>query len=665
MITHNAFFYDIEVVHGLFMCAVIPVEPDDNNVRFFTHHNAKEFIDFLDFDCKMLIGYNNSGYDDIMLREGLRCLFNPVKLKKISDKIISTKKGERYDTSELARLPCFTIDVASYLFSVNTMRPLKLVAANLGFSNVLDSPVDFNQKSYTNDEIKRLTLYNINDVLALKYVFYKTLSKFRLKVELSEMENMDVMNASDTRFAKKQITKYFSGLGMTEEMLTKPHPNEQSNIRFGDIIDPSITFDNPTFQKFLTELKTYDSDTFKSKNKVTKKKIKQFTRLYVHDDLVLQFGGGGLHSEDKPAVLRETELYSIEDQDVSSMYPSYIINNALSPLSFTGFDFPGFVKYLTDKRLTAKKKSKDENLTEAQRALYLLESESLKITINSIYGLFGSEYWGLYSPRCMYSVTINGQLWLMKFVEMLHNAGISVVSANTDGVTYLVKKNSAESALVKQIIKRWETESKFNLEKTSYDLYVRLNVNNYFARKVDDGKTSLEDRYKFKGFFEQDVKYSKSLRGSILSTALMKFYVDGVPIEDSVTSHTELQDFMFTKKADKRFTVEYYESSTKSIEQNTFRYFLSKNPRKVFTAIETKNKNVTRFKDQYDLFGYVEPDTKESRKILSKEFNTEMFNYADENYFWKNVAKSDYVKYIRGFKDEMEKYITKLKLNII
>ena len=71
--------------------------------------------------------------------------------------------------------------------------------------------------------------------------------------------------------------------------------------------------------------------------------------------------------------------------------------------------------------------------------------KGLKITINTIYGLFNFQYYFLYDPYCTFKVTINNQLWILMLIERLVLAGYTVLSANTDGLLLHIKKDKLEA----------------------------------------------------------------------------------------------------------------------------------------------------------------------------------------------------------------------------
>jgi DNA polymerase elongation subunit (family B) len=58
----------------------------------------------------------------------------------------------------------------------------------------------------------------------------------------------------------------------------------------------------------------------------------------------------------------------------------------------------------------------------------------MKIAANGVFGKLGSPWSILYAPHLMVAVTLTGQLALLMLIERAERMGISVVSANTDGV---------------------------------------------------------------------------------------------------------------------------------------------------------------------------------------------------------------------------------------
>ena len=181
-------------------------------------------------------------------------------------------------------------------------------------------------------------------------------------------------------------------------------------------------------------------------------------------------GIGGLHSCEKSVCYKATDTMIIEDNDVTSYYPSTILNNKYFPESL-GIEFYNVYKDIVVRRITAKHHG--DKLTAA----------ALKVPINACFGKFGSKYSALYAPDLMINVTVTGQLSLLMLIEMLELANIHVISANTDGiVTYYDRslKDTKDS-----IIQKWSELTEYDMEITPYSILASRDVNNYVAVKTD------------------------------------------------------------------------------------------------------------------------------------------------------------------------------------
>jgi len=226
---------------------------------------------------------------------------------------------------------------------------------------------------------------------------------------------------------------------------------------------------------------------------------------------------------------------------------------------------------ITTKRLAAKEK-KD-----------MVTADTLKITINAIFGLLNFPNFWLYDPKAAYSVTITGQLFLLMLIEKLELNGFEVISANTDGVTALIRKDRVEE--YDTLCKQWCEETGLSLEFAKYKHYIRKDVNNYLVVKEDRGT-------KVKGCFLTEQELEKGYNTRVIPLALHNYFVNGVPIKDTIEAHTDVLDFCYSQKIGGQFTPElhYIHEDKKVIEQlqKTNRYFISK---KGGTFIKRKHDN--------------------------------------------------------------------------
>lgn len=249
---------------------------------------------------------------------------------------------------------------------------------------------------------------------------------------------------------------------------------------------------------------------------------------------VFQLGMGGLHSMDKPGIFRSTKDERIIDLDVTSYYPSIIINDRLHP-KHLGVSFSDDMRTLRDQRVAAKKAG-DKAVANA-----------LKILVNATFGKLNDQWSPLRSIPDAMRVTINGQLYLLMLVEQLYRVGARILSANTDGVTIMWK---GDETLLKLAVKAWENATGFELERTDYSVYARRDVNNYAAASADGVKV--------KGAFFLLPGQGGSLKikegpdggkgdGLIIKRAALEYLLNGTPICATVRS-CKPEELMFYQR---------------------------------------------------------------------------------------------------------------------
>jgi hypothetical protein len=181
---------------------------------------------------------------------------------------------------------------------------------------------------------------------------------------------------------------------------------------------------------------------------------------------VYRMGIGGLHSSESCVSYRASPTLRIVDRDVTSYYPSLIINAGIAPPAY-GHHFASVYHSLLQRRLAAK--------VAGNKVI----NEALKIVLNGTFGKLGSMYSMMYAPDQMIAVTITGQLALLMLIESLEECGVKVISANTDGVVSLVPSHMQDT--FEAVVTCWEMTTGFNTEETSYSALYMRDVNNYIA----------------------------------------------------------------------------------------------------------------------------------------------------------------------------------------
>jgi len=391
---------------------------------------------------------------------------------------------------------------------------LKLYGGRMNSKRLQDLPIE-PESTLSDEEMENIKLYCINDLNTTIDLYCKIKERIQLRIDMSKDYGKEILSKSDAQIAEIVIKKE----------LKKKHPNKYfkkpvvpDDITFKYIPPEYIKFETPQLKNLLQyienhnfELDTKGSIKLPSELKKTKIKI---------GDTQYQLGIGGIHSKEKKQVVIPNDNQLLIDKDVTSYYPSIILNLELYP-KHLGLSFLDVYRKIVNDRIEAKKMGNK------------VVNESLKIVINGSFGKLGSKYSVLYSPDLMMTVTLTGQLSLLMLIEKLESNGIKVVSANTDGVVSLVPKNLYH--LYDTLCVDWELNTNFALEDTNYTALYSRDVNNYLAVS---GKKS-----KGKGIFTIDA-ISKNPQSPICIIAVKEFLINKIPIDRTIRDCKDVTKFL-------------------------------------------------------------------------------------------------------------------------
>ena len=493
----------------------------------------------------VLVGFNSSGYDNWVLNEymyyGRKAAFD------LSVQIIETNTkpyllpGRRIRPDRKAFHDC--IDLMQI---VPGRIGLKKAGVCLGYPKLRELPLDF-RRNPTADQYPIVWQYNVND-LDVTYELYKNqLSDIDLRVDYSNIVYQELIDTGFERDVKSPwSTSDFRSLArapFAERMiLHKIHMKtginqykRELNAEALAIVGsgPVIVFQPFWWNLFVnthhtpvTEKLGYDI--FRTPIGLTpigtldKHDIER--KVFIHDRMY-QMGVGGLHSIDGAGCWIPKDDEMLFDIDVASYYPNIILTNELYPRNL-GRVFLEVYSDIVRDRLVAKKAGDKKT------------SEILKIAINGTYGKSGEPSSSLYDPQLMANVTLLGQLGLLALVERLGNVA-TVCSANTDGITVLVKKHQLEE--MQAIVKQWEDCTRLEMEYTEYTGLYQENVNSYLAVKTAGG---------FKGkktFLDAWPDLGHSPEATVCTTAIKAHLRDGTPIEETIRKDRDINHFIILK----------------------------------------------------------------------------------------------------------------------
>lgn len=547
-----------------------------------------------------LYGFNNQGYDDLMIKAFLMYFdrFDNTKhlikqLKEISDKIIALQKDKTmfYEDKSLElirkyRLPYCTVDVQQ-IFGLHSAgvnidkdtgerqkfgKSLKQTSINLKWHELLDFTLPpINQEEYnlywskketyrghtiedlnrliTNDfdryilpeYVKPMLYYNLNDVHLVCEIVRQKPDEIKLRYAITNAFKINVLCSARANVADKLTVKFYSDAsGLHRQDFIKKR-TERTRLSFNKIIFPHISFKTKQLQDLL----------YKMKNTVIYRTNKDsFNETVAFYGTTYTLATGGIHSVDPPRICKSDDKFVYIHHDYTSYYPSIMISYNICPKHLNTKAFIKMLSYLKNTRVECKH-TKDEDRQVIEGVPNKVAAEALKIVINSIYGKLGSELFFLYDRFAQMQVTINGQLMTMTLIEELELNGIHVISANTDGIVIKLPRDKFD--VYKDITTRWNEFNKMGADFEEYDTIISRDVNNYF-----DIQTNGDVEYKGALDPKQYIKdLKKGYDMPIIAKAVYNYFIEGIPVMETLRRHTDILDFCKTQNVGRQFNVVY------------------------------------------------------------------------------------------------------------
>lgn len=443
--------------------------------------------------------------------------------------------------------------------------------------------VDHSKSDLTEQEIEETIYYWRNDIKATytlwKYCIgdcehenYKGKDKIQLRLDLIEEMKMPstCINWNDVKIGAELNKKnYLELANITNQKLWDKIKNRKTKTQFtfGDCYPKYWKFETKEFKEFFTKVAT---------TKVNLNIKQEFP--FTYNETTYMFAKGGGHSNESARVIKPKEDEILMDADIASMYPNAIAKRNLYPTHLGSKWNEAYISNI-GKRIEAKKLYK-----ETKDKKYDSFQETYKLVLNGNFGRLIDRHDWQYDPYTGMQVTIGSQIDIFMLVEDLEQAGIHVLSLNTDGVVVLMKKD--QLATYKKVCEDWEkqvgNDQQGRLEYTEYELLVQTSVNDYIA--VKKGDEPLKDRVKKKGDFLTAYELHKNKSKVIVAYALEAFYIHGIPVEKTIREHKNIWDFMIAKKASRDYYYEGRNKKTGEINQyeKLIRYYCSTEGERIY-----------------------------------------------------------------------------------
>jgi hypothetical protein len=197
---------------------------------------------------------------------------------------------------------------------------------------------------------------------------------------------------------------------------------------------------------------------------------------------------------------------------------------------------------------------------------------------NLAYGLSNEENSYLYDPLFTMMITINGQLLLTMLLEKIANeVNIQPILINTDGFELKVLRTDIPKIM--EVCSNWEKLTNLELEYLNYEKMVINDVNNYIS-------LSEKGEIKAKGKFEwENLPYHKNKSYGIIPKALQKYFLEGIPIKQTIEEETNIFLFCRGIKAKRDSWFEYNFMNENKLHfyklQKVNRFYISKRGGKI------------------------------------------------------------------------------------
>lgn len=595
------FVFDIEVFQNIFHCSVKDTETNTiykfeiserknqlrELVKFFKQVNkyitwGEYYTTTRQIESNIIFcGYNNLHYDNPIINyiiEYEDTLMNYNVFTICSSifnlsKTITTSKEDNIDAWKHWKYQIWfdTFDILTMLYSNKLRVGLKEIQVTMQYPNVQEFVCDWT-KPLPLENFDSMIDYNINDIESTSELLNRCKDAVDLRIAIEDEYGVRVLSKDGVNIGMKILTqKYLEKTGLTWwdiEGLRSP----MDCIPLKDVILPFIKYDSPILNRVLEDMK----------DQIVSPGRKGYENNFVFAGLRYTVGVGGIHSKNDPEIIIPKEDEMLIDIDVASLYPSMLIEYGFYP------------KHLGPEFLEVYSQIKNERI-EAKHNGDKVKNETLKLALNGLSGNLQNEHNFCYSPEAVMKIRINGQLLLLMLAEKLTQVGCRIIQANTDGLFVLLKKDNYQQ--VNTICRDWEQLTKLTLEEERFEAMYQYAINDYIAvttlypdmkKRFLSGETLIrkstkkpytcieeiqEDFIKTKGMFITKVLLGKGLSAKIIPEAIIKYFVDGIPVEQTIKECKDIKKFLMSEKTGKQWHVEYMNEE----QQRTNRFYASTN----------------------------------------------------------------------------------------
>lgn len=618
-IEEKGIVFDLETTKGCFLASFFPLDTGEY-VDFLVCGSRSEVYQLVKFlennKDRAFIGFNNINFDNQILEYivdnyqdwyDLSSLQISSKISEFASDIIERQNYNLFLPYKEDRFRFKPIDVPRifHWFNENRRVSLKQAEFELRAETIQNFDIDPDKEVFSEEEVADLIHYCHNDIRYTREIFnhvtgntshplYKGRNKLVDRINFKNETNLNCLNWDDVKIgAEWNKLDYCKATGRKEEDLKPKKVNHFYGKKFKKFFPKTVSFQTDELKGFIEDLG----------EKYATSQKQEFVYKF-NETLSVTIAKGGLHSHEKPRIIKPSPDEFYIQNDIGSQYPKAIIKFGIYP-SHLGYPWLDMLINKVSRRLGYKKKYK-----ETKDPVYNSLQETGKYALNGgAYGRLGLPGDWQEDPSAMLTVTLGCQLEIMMIVEALVLKGFNVTSCNTDGWDCIVPKDrlSEYFDLLDEYEKRILAELG-TIEYTVFEYIVQTSVNDYVARKlgvfdnrkfVPDTIVNKESAYpdlKLKGDFTVDFELHKNSSFKIIPLALVEYFSEGTDPEEFILNHRDIFDFCARSNSGQIYKHFGYKDNKGFKLPKIIRYFVAKegiHVKKIVTKQGHENTNDT------------------------------------------------------------------------
>ncbi len=399
---------------------------------------------------------------------------------------------------------------------------LKAIEGHIGM-DICESEVDFTlERKLTQEELEDTIKYCKHDVDATEMIIDLRKNYLQNKINIGKLAGLDEVKAMSMTNAKLTAALLKARLQEHADERAYQYPE---NLRREYI--PQEVFD---FFDRMKDDSLSDKEVFTGKLNIS------------IGECPVTIGYGGIHGAIPNFLWKEKDDGRIiRNYDVASYYP-----HLMTLYGYTSRNIPSpeiFSEVL-------------ESRMKAKAAGDTVTANALKLVVNTTYGASLNKYNDLCDPLMGRSVCITGQLFLLELAQRLYTMvdDLRIVQLNTDGI--MIEFHNSQYDLVQEYLYEWEKRTGFELEEDSITQLVQKDVNGYIEVQPS-GKFKTKGGYLVRGIAPAGA-FNVNNNATIVAKALVEYFVNGTPPEDTINACDDIFQFQMIAKAGAKYREAYH-----------------------------------------------------------------------------------------------------------